>query len=79
MAFQGVHGALCECFIWADITDAGVEAAVILNGLEFRQVLDVILCMLQGIDACYGKCISQFIESLVSKMLVNLESKCTKK
>jgi len=79
MAFQEAHGALCEHFIWANITDAGVEAAVILNGLESGQVLDMILCTFQGINACYGKGISEFIESLVGKALVNFESKCTKK
>jgi len=79
MIFQGAHEALCECFIWADITDAGVEAVVILNELKSGQVLDVILCIFQGIDACHGKGISQFIESLVSKVLVNFESKCMKK
>ena len=52
---------------------------VILNELESGQVLDVILCTFQGIDACHGKGISQFIESLVSKVLVNFESKCMKK
>jgi len=52
---------------------------VILNGLESRQVLDVILCTFQGIDACHGKGISEFIESLVGKVLINFESKCTKK
>jgi len=79
MAFQGAHRALCKRFVWADITDAGVEAAVILNGLESGQVLDMILCIFQGIDACYGKGISEFIESLVGKALINFESKCMKK
>ena len=79
MAFQGAHGALCKCFIWANITDAEVEAVVILNGLESGQVLNMILCMFQGIDACHGKGILEFIESLVGKALINFESKCMKK
>jgi len=79
MAFQEAHRALCECFVLANITDAEVEAAVILNGLESGQVLDVILCMFQGINACHGKGISEFIESLVSNALINFESKSTKK
>jgi len=79
MVFQGAYGALCEHFVWANITDAGVEAVVILNGLESGQVLDAVLCMFQGIDACHGKGISEFIESLVGKVFINFESKCMKK
>ena len=53
MTFQGAHGTYCKCFIWADITNTGVEAAVISDGLEFRQVLDTVFCMFSCIDTCH--------------------------
>jgi len=79
MTFQGAHGTYCKCFIWADITNTGVEAAVVSDGLESRQVLDMVFCMFPCIDACHREDISEFVESLVSEALVDFESKCTKK
>jgi len=79
MAFQGAHETYCKHFIWADITNAGVDAAVVLNGLESRQVLDVVFFTFPCIDACHREGILEFVESLVGEALINFESKCTKK
>jgi len=74
MAFQGAHGTYCKRFIWADITNAGVDAVVVLNGLESRQVLDAVFCTFPCINACHREGILEFVESLV-----DFESECMKK
>jgi len=79
MAFQGAYGTYCKHFIWAHITNAGVDAAVISNGLESRQVLDIVFCTFLCINTCHREGILEFVESLVGEALVDFESECAKK